>query len=302
MKTILADLGGTHLRLADAAAPDIIKKYKIFDYPDIETVLKEFSPEISVLYMATAIHPRQGVIEDKRFEEKSHWTINLADLKTELGLEKIKIFNDLEAATYSLSQLRGEQLGVFVRATENSPHFESPPRLLVGVGTGIGHAYLFEKPNALPLVQRSHGGHIPPIAISNEQKDIVKEVERTKSDGRDVIVEDIVSGTGIQRLEEIAGTQDALRLFWEFLGIYCNSLVSACGAYGGVYLTGGVMDELFEAGKYEEEAFKKYFIPRLVPVVVESLSSTPVYYCKERNMPILGLHNLIGRKYDSVEV
>ena len=45
MTVVLADLGGTHLRLARAADPRKSHKYKIADYPAIDTVLKDFAPE-----------------------------------------------------------------------------------------------------------------------------------------------------------------------------------------------------------------------------------------------------------------
>ena len=71
-------------------------------------------------------------------------------------------------------------------------------------------------------------------------------------------------------------------------------LVSACGAYGGVYLTGGVIDEMTAEGKTDPRAFARYFYRPMVPVVVESLTATPVYLCKEANMPIRGLAALAG--------
>ena len=85
-----------------------------------------------------------------------------------------------------------------------------------------------------------------------------------------------------------------LRLFWEFLGLYCNMLVSACGAYGGIYLTGGVIDEMSAEGKTDARSCARYFYRPMVPVVVESLTATPVYLCKEPNMPIRGLAALAG--------
>lgn len=292
MTVVLADLGGTHLRLATAAQPRKTRKYKIADYPAIDTVLAEFAPDMAALYLAAAIHPRAGIIEDKRFGDKSHWTIDLSELQDNLHLQKLLVVNDLEAAAHALPELTGDDLTVLVPAREEQIHFDHPPKLLVGIGTGIGHAFLFEKAGHVPFVQRSHGGHVPALAVSDEQKDILARLAAASTHGRDLIVEDIVSGSGYANLLSLTSEDHALRLFWEFLGLYCNALVSLCGAYGGVYLTGGVVDEMTSAKKIDTLSFARFFHRPMVPVVVESLASTPVYHCREPNMPILGLSKL----------
>jgi glucokinase len=292
LSIVLADLGGTHLRLAKASDPRAPKKYRIADYPGIETVLKEYAPDIAGLYLAAAIQPRGGIIEDTRFGDKSHWTIDLPKLQDGLHLQKFLVLNDLEAAAYALPELTGDDLSLLVPAEEEQMHFDHPPKLLIGIGTGIGHAFLFEKAGHEAFVQRSHGGHVPAFALSDEQKGIVSRLATSKARGRDLIVEDIVSGSGYANLLTLTSQDHAQRLFWEFLGLYCNVLVSLCGAYGGVYLTGGVMDEMRAAGKMDTNSFTRFFRRPMVPVVVESLASTPVYYCHEPNMPIVGLSKL----------
>lgn len=289
MTVVLADLGGTHLRLAKAGAIDKVAKYKIADYHDVNTVLREFAPEMTALYLAAAIQPRDGIIEDCRFSERSHWRIDLSGLKKDLSLSRLVVLNDLEAAVHALVSLTGEGLHPVLPPFQDKPHFEHPPKLLIGIGTGIGHAYLFEKPGHGVFVQRSHGGHVPALAVTEEQKNIVQKLIAVKSHDRDLIVEDIVSGTGLAQLKGIWGEEIALRLFWEFLGLYCNMLVSVAGAYDGVYLTGGVMDELFAGNAIQTTSFERNFIRPLVPVVIESLSSTPVYYVREQNLAITGL-------------
>ncbi len=293
MSVVLADLGGTHLRLASARTPHDIQKFKIADYSNLETLLKQHVPDISSLYLASAIHPRNGLIEDKRFGDKSHWLINLSDLKKNLSLQTLSVLNDLEAATYGLSVLGEQDLIPLAAARRKDTHFDSPPKILIGIGTGIGHAFLFEKQGQAPMVQRSHGGHLPVMALSAHQRDIVKQLEAVNNRGRDLIVEDIVSGYGFSNLLNIMSEENAVRMFWEFLGLYCNALVSVSGAYGGVYLTGGLSDEFFLKGKTNPVAFENYFRRPMVPVVVESLAATPVYYVRQPNMPITGLSTLV---------
>lgn len=296
MTTILADLGGTHLRLARADTPSKIQKFVIADFPDIQSVLKTYEPNIQNLYLAAAIHPRDGVIEDKRFGNKSHWVIDLENLKSSMQIENIYVLNDLEAAAFAISALNDKNTTKILKPKNSSAHFENPPKLIVGIGTGIGHAFLFEKKDLKPFVQRSHGGHMLPTAITQEQKDVLSKISDVKSTSRDMIVEDIVSGNGMQTLMKFYSKTESLRIFSEFLGLYCHTLVSACGAYGGVYLTGGVMDELMASGDFRIQSFETYFHRPMVPVVVESIESTPVYYAQESNMPIMGLSYISGFK------
>jgi len=289
LSVVLADLGGTHLRLARADDAASIQKYTIADHDSLEAVLKSFAPDISALYLASAVHPLGGVIEDKRFGEKSHWVIDLHALQTNLGLQRLVVLNDLEAAAHALSSLSGMDLHTVIPASQEQIHFDHPPKLLIGVGTGIGHAYLFEKAGHAPFVQRSHGGHVPAMAVSDEQKKIVTALSKKSGHGRDLIVEDIVSGNGFKNLKTVASDEDALRLFWEFLGLYCNTMTGISGAYGGIYLTGGMMSELFAESAIRAKSFAEYFHRPLVPVLLESLASTPVYYCRQTDMPIAGL-------------
>src|SRR5690606_4557015 len=110
-------------------------------------------------------------------------------------------------------------------------------KLLIGIGTGIGHAFLFEREGHAPFVQRTHGGHIPAYGITKEQQDLIALLQSKQTLKRDLIMENIVSGSGLWTMQDLIGRDDALRFFWEFLGLYCNNLVSTAGAYGGVYLT-----------------------------------------------------------------
>lgn len=291
---MLADLGGTHLRLARMENPRDVVKYKITDHRSIEELLRSFAPDISALFLASAIHPRDGVIEDRRFGDHSHWSIGLEDLKCSLLLDRLVVLNDLEAAAYALPVLNDDDLCTILPAQYAQSPFENPPKLLIGIGTGIGHAFVFARVNAAPFVQRSHGGHLPVLALSQEQRMLVQNMEQGNARGRDLIVEDIVSGYGISSLKAITDEETALRIFWESLGLYCNNIVSVCGAYGGIYLTGGVMDELFAAGGIDMESFKTYFLRPMVPIVTESLAATPVYYCRQPNMPLIGLSVVAG--------
>ena len=286
MTVVLADLGGTNLRLARGDAPSVVSTFKIKDHLSFESVLKQYAPEASDLYLASAITPLDGVIEDVRFTKDSHWRIDLRALGKTMT---VNVLNDLEAAAYGLVRIDRESLPLLLKPTRNQAQFTAPPKILVSIGTGIGHAYIHEKQGWPPLVQRTHGGWIMPFGVGAEHQKIMDLLRGHKDRGRDFIMEDIVSGHGLWTLQELIGKKDALRLFWEFLGLYCNTLATVSGGYGGIYLTGGIIDDMVADDAFDAESFRTFFVRPLAASVVESLSATPVYYCHDINLPVLGL-------------
>lgn len=293
MVAVLADMGGTNLRLARADNPAAVKRYSIKEYASFDETLRDFAPDISELYLASAITPLSGVIEDKRFGDQTHWRIDLKKLESDFSLSKLVVLNDLEAAAYSLDGLLPEHTTTLLPARVPQVHFERPPKLLVGIGTGIGHAFLLSPEGKKPFVQRTHGGHIPAFGITKEQQELIALMQSKHTLQRDLIMENIVSGHGLWAMQDLIGKDQALKFFWEFLGLYCNSIVSLSGAYGGVYLTGGIMEDMVEDKTIDVVSFEKFFIRPMVDVVVESLSATPVYYCHELNLPIAGLSSYL---------
>ncbi len=286
MSVILADLGGTNLRLARGDSPYDIKTYQIKDFPSFETVLGDFESDITSLFLASAVTPLGGIIEDDRFVKAAHWRIDVNDLSKHMH---VTVLNDLEAAAYGLAAIDSKNLSELLKPSSPQTQFSHPPKLIVSIGTGIGHAYIFEKPNMPPFVQKTHGGWITPFGIGSEHQKIMDLMRRKADGGRDPIMENIVSGHGFWTLQKEIGKEDATRLFWEFLGLYCNTLATTAGAYGGLYLTGGIIDDMVLDKTVDVKSFEKFFIRPLASSVVESLSSVPVYYCHDINLPVLGL-------------
>lgn len=287
MSIVLADLGGTNLRLALADDPTQISTFKIKDNPSFESVLFGFAPDVKKLYLASAITPLNGIIEDIRFVKEAHWRIDLNELSEKIA---VNILNDLEAAAYGLPKLDANALPMLCKPATDQNQFTSPPKILVSIGTGIGHAFIFEKQGWPPLVQRTHGGWITPFAVSEEQENMIRKMRAAEQRDRDMVIEDVVSGRALWIMQDIVGRENAVRLFWEFLGLYCNTLATVSGGYGGIYLTGGIIDDMVAGDAFDADSFRKFFVRPFAQSVVESLSATPVYYCHDVNLPIIGLY------------
>jgi len=290
MTIVLADLGGTYLKLAQGDTPLDVSLYKIDQHVDFVNVIRAFAPTITRLYLATAIMPLDGIIADKRFKDPSYWQIDIRTLPHVLNLQKLTILNDLEAAAYSIPHLTRDDYRVLLDPQKPQLHFSNPPKILIGIGTGIGHAFIHPSHDG-GTVRRTHGGHVPAFGMTEEHHHVIQKLRAIVPTTRDVIMEDIVSGTGLLHLKAFYNASDAVRLFWEFLGLYTNMMVSLSGAYGGVYLTGGVLHHLYEDGTVDIASFEHYFLRPMVRIVEESMQSVPVLYSINPYLPVLGLYH-----------
>lgn len=303
---ILVDIGGTYARFAvvEGGIPARIKKYEAASFKTFEEALAQYLAESGVtgkvsLLIATAAHPDEQNVW--RFVNRNQWEINVG----RLGNVEI-ILNDFEAATWGLVNLREQKILKVGRAQATAP------RVLIGPGTGLGLGYL------LPMgkdfhVQGTQGGHLATAAITEEQSRVLQAVDRVKGRTCLSVYEDVVSGPGLYNLyaglcalsdeEQVAkdaggmmaltkslAVKDAIRLFHEFFGLFAATVTVGSGAYGGLYLMGGVLDKLIANNLFDFAHFGRFFAGNYVPSVKKSLDQTPVFYVTE---PHLALHGLI---------
>ena len=269
---ILADIGGTYVRFAVVAdsAPMQIEKYKAADFENLQSALKKYCSDQNLkpgdkLRIATAGYEDGGVW---KFVNQNKWIIQANDLK-DVGWNVETILNDFEAATWSLLNLECGDV-----QTLKGGDGASDTRCLLGPGTGLGLGYLHGRQN--PHIQKTHGGHVPAAAITQEQWGVI-EFLQSQQDGA-VVFENIVSGPGLQKLQEEYDEGTALRLFHEFFGLFSATCVVAGNAYGGLYLTGGVMESLVANNQFDFDLFERWFCFDAVDSVIRDLQATPIIH------------------------
>ncbi len=312
-KIIVTDIGGTFVRFGVAEDGQItaIEKYEVMDFETFESALDHYVreagvPDVKALRIATAGYEDQGVW---RFVNVNPWRIDPVRLAAQ-GWRIECILNDFEAATWGVLGLEAGDVIPLNGAKAGA----GQTCCLLGPGTGLGLGYLVRTGH--PFVQKTHGGHVPVSCVSAEQWDIVARI--ASAEGRclesGIVFETLVSGAGLYRIyqavcaraglsvlvsapemllesADMEEVREALRLFHEFLGLFAAQAVVTGHAYGGVYLTGGVLDRLVAAGLFDDRAFKKYFILEgQVSSVKRDLQATPVLYVAK---PYLALHGLM---------
>lgn len=312
---ILADIGGTFCRfcvLDDQGRMTEPVVYKVQDYKDFKTAVQAFlrdagfdakgrSPE---LHLAVAACPKQDG-KTWAFTNNNPWTIreNENNIRT--------ILNDLEAAAHGLRSLDEVQ-----NATAESHDLRFA---VIGVGTGLGHAYLnYRARENLWHVTATHGGHVNAASGGSQDNEAILRAiaaARTTRQGP-AIYEEVVSGLGLlniyQAMRALKGLdcayrnpqdfftalpvdddifKNALSAFHQFLGFYIQAVCVISHAYDGVFLCGGVIDTLHQNNLLNLGEIMKHSATG-VAAVQGALAASPLRVIDTATYPNIALEGL----------
>lgn len=277
---LLADVGGTNARFAMLyAGRSMPSDLAVLPCDRHASLLDAI---IGYLAQHTVVTPRWCAIgiatpvTGDRVRMTNHpWSFSIRELQAALGLERLVVVNDFTALALALPHLREADL----RQIGAGVPRPNAPRALLGAGTGLGVAGLLPAgATQLPVV--GEGGHVT-LAAQDDGEDAVLRVLRRRFGH--VSAERALSGPGLVNLYlaccEIAGrtalaleagqvTQRALNdedpqcrraveLFFAFLGSTAGNLALTLGAFGGVYVGGGIAPRLL--GLMEASPFRERF-------------------------------------------
>ena len=306
---LLCDLGGTHARFArlmKQGTYDNFRKYRLNDFDSFEEIITRYLNDSMLQFdntrFASARAAVDGRIQYKRHAGDPDYIIDFKALKDHFKWSELKVLNDLEAGTLGLPLLDASQTQTLLPATEKPWNAK---RLLISVGTGIGHSGIHNT-----SVLETPGGHWLPITVTEEHQKLAAFLRDKKDSNFALIMEDFVSGHGLRDiagfisgndynamspeifLQDLQNHPEAVRLFFEFLGLYANTLTAVTGYYGGIYLTGGVIDNLVKHDLTDWNAFEVFYRPNMVQSVNHRLNGSAVQYVLYEELPLLGLTSL----------
>ena len=272
---IAADVGGTHARVgliqptADSGSGanlDILqyRKFNCADYTDLHDILREFADGVGGRIATHACIACAGLVSgDDLINANLPWRVSISRLREELGLDRVVLVNDFTAVAYAAHfQCVTNSTLIAGRGAINP----ALPRLVVGPGTGLGAAALIPG-GARPGILATEGGHAALAARTDLEFEIVR---RLGHGSIHVPNEQVFSGPGLFALYRTLGElramhaqfespaqvtaaalarSDALaietvELFCAWFGSLIGDLVMLLGAYGGVYLAGGVLPRI----------------------------------------------------------
>jgi len=211
-------------------------------------------------------------------------------------IPKVRVANDLAAAARGIDTLSSRDL-VTIQDGKAVP---GDPRVVLGVGTGLGIAYLVPDDNGGYREIAGEGGHAGFAPASVQQAQLWQAI--FAHHGR-VAAEDVVSGMGLANIlsfvEEapreaidagrFAENQAALDLFAECLGNVAGDHALAVMARGGVYLMGGVITRVH--ARLSAQRFSEAFCAKGAHSA--ALMKIPVKAVTNERIALLGAAKLI---------
>ncbi len=270
MLHLVADIGGTNSRFAlcEDGKTDLIdpRKYPNKDYQSLGDVIQRYLDDVeekpvkACMAVAGPAH-----LNDVRLTNID-WEFSVVDYVKRFNLEALKLTNDFTALAMSVPFLDKANYTCIGRG--DAVRIDKKPIAVLGPGTGLGVSGLLWNGNSYTPLQ-GEGGNTSFAPTTEEELEILK-VAWTYMDH--VRHEDFISGTGLPFLHKIRaqihGKKDekltAEDITWrakmskggfcyQTVDVFCGMLGSIAGntaltlgAFGGVYIGGGVAPQLEE--------------------------------------------------------
>lgn len=267
---LLADIGGTNIRLAWQDRPDgpmhDTRVLHCAEYPTVDAAIQTYLREVGIASPPEAAFGIANPVTGDAVQMTNHsWHFSQRALREAFGWRRLEVINDFTALALALPTLTSDQL----RPVGGGQAVPGAAVALVGPGTGLGVSGVVYPPGAATGVPLSgEGGHVTLAAQTQAEFDVLMVLQQRYGH---VSAERAVSGAGLvdlyhavrslgghggQEVSEAAEVTaralqahdplalQALELFCGFLGNVAGNLALTLGARGGVYLGGGIVPRL----------------------------------------------------------
>ncbi|MFN0064897.1 MAG: glucokinase [Chlamydiales bacterium] len=322
---IAGDIGGTKTNIAlfeegDSTNPHHLTSFHTADYPDLQSIVKEYKSRYSLSDVHSACFAIAGPVQKGICKTTNlQWVVNVHDLAKAVNIENVYLINDLEANAYALPILPEENLRTLYPGKGNPEGNQA----VVSPGTGLGEAGLYwDGKKHHPFA--CEGGHCEFGPRTEIQIDLCRYIYQRFGHAS---YERILSGPGLYNIyqfyrnvlkREESGllksamekddpakviTQfalnkqsdlcvEALSLFVSILGSETSNCVLKYMAVGGVFLGGGIPpkilpfleDRLFLEGFFDKGRFRTLLESVPIKVISDDRASLKgaAYYCQLR--------------------
>lgn len=304
---MVGDIGGTNTRLAlfDAQTNQLCFQYNYRnrDHDSLADIIFAWLHDLSrkppeEACLAVAAPPFNDEVRLLNID----WRFSPRELAKQFGFSRFGCINDFEGNAYALPHLNAHEL-VTLQAGKPVPHSRLAT---LGPGTGLGGATLDNR-GPKPIACASEPGHMgltPATALEFAL------FERLRGGDGEVYAERLLSGPGLLRLYQVLARErrvdaplqepeaisasglrgecllcvETLELFCGLLGSACGDFVLANGAYGGLYLAGGILPTMTDF--LRESTFSRRFTAK--GKMKQHLSDVPLYLVCGDSMGLVG--------------
>lgn len=282
MADLVCDIGGTNVRLAwkvGQAAYAEERCYKVADYSSLEEVIETFCDgrEIHDACIALAGPTSENTLA----LTNAHWRFSRSDVKRQFAINRLEVINDFTAQAWAVPHLDTHEKYQVAKGQA----IANTPIAVIGPGTGMGVSGL------IPVLEgwsalSGEGGHASFAPVNDQEIEVLRVLQ--KKFGR-VSIERLLSGQGLENIyqalaviEEVsvptlaapaissAALDDeatlegqgslerrALTMFCAILGSSAGDIALTLGAWGGVYIGGGIVPQIL--GFFERSPFRSRF-------------------------------------------
>lgn len=270
---LMADMGGTNIRFARGDFLHIgpVQKYKCAEFASFQEALRTFEKQTGPLPDRFVLGVPGPVFGDELFFVNNPWRFKISEIKHAFSFKEMKVYNDFQASSMAipfLSDKDVEQIGggqVVLRR----------PKVVIGPGTGLGIGIVIPTKNGWESIE-SEGGHVTLPAQNEAEFDIIRKVSQTYGH---VSAERLLSGAGLSLLYEMLdGSKDvppeeivemaeqgqplalkAINMMFSWLGVVAGNLALMMGAWGGVYISGGIIRQPGVLELFRKSGFRASF-------------------------------------------
>ncbi len=304
---LIADIGATSSRCATltppAATPENICHYRNDNYAGLTDLLADFlgncEQKLRSLGLAVAA-PVYG--NDIRMINRD-WSFSGTLLSNDLNFARVKIINDFHAIAYALPVLNDDARCEVGSATE----YRGGNMAAIGPGSGLGTSAWIEG-DAGGAAMTGEGGHVTVSGRNKHEDEIIALVrnrfghcsaERILSGPGLIALHHAMHGIDIESSEAITGNpgDDAcaatLNQFFSFLGSVAADLALITGAFGGLYIAGGIVPACID--QLRKSPFRERFDDK--NRYKDYMRGIPTYVITDPVPGLTGLAAMINREY-----
>lgn len=309
---LAGDLGGTksNLGLFDVRQGKLArvasKRYASQKHSGLEEMARDFLRETGAKVTAASFGVAGPVVENNVHGSNLPWDVDGTAMARLLGLPRVRLLNDLEAAAFGIGVLEPQDIET-LHAGVSTPQAN---RVVIAAGTGLGEGVLFwDGKQHLPMA--TEAGHSD-FAPNTAQQAALWQYLKTRYEF--VSSEKILAGSGFQRVHEFLdasvrhpgfdnGAIDpapeiarrglsgecpvcvaTLDLWTEIYGSEAGNLALRTVALGGIYIAGGIVVKILP--KLREGRFTAAV--RHKEKLGDFLARIPIHVVLNEDCPLLG--------------
>jgi glucokinase len=316
---LVADIGGTNARFAwQAGAGDKLSRVstlKCADYAGIDEAIAHYlaqnalpTPDAFSFGVATPVNG------DVVRMTNHHWSFSISGLKQTLNSDVGIVINDFVALASAIPALvPADRIALNVAAGK-----PGAPIAVIGAGTGLGVASLIADTAGNYVAVPGEGGHVTLAATNDAEEAVIHELR--KHFGH-VSAERALSGPGIvalyeahcalrgeaptlksaaeisriARLDRASSAYHAISSFVDFLGNVSGNLALTLGAFGGLYIGGGIVPKLGDL--FDRQRFIAAF--RSKGRFAQYLADIPCFVITCESPALLGAARVLQQQLDA---